>query len=100
MFKKFYIQFLILLLYSSNALTQKPEQFKNWNEEVVAKANTGIESSFLSEDEKMIILYSNLARADGPLFAETFLKEYIRLKELKSTKYNRSLFTDFRPLGN
>jgi uncharacterized protein YkwD len=44
----------------------------------------------------MVILYSNLARMDGPLFAQTFLTEYIRLKEIKSTKYTRSLFKDLK----
>ena len=98
MSKLYYIQILILLLYSTNALTQIPQKFVNWDEEIVAKANTGVETSYLSEDEKLVILYTNLARADGPLFAETFLKDYIRLKDLKSTKYNRSLFSDLQKI--
>jgi len=79
---------------------QMPDNFDDWNDTIIARAHTAIDTDYLTEDEKKVILYSNLARADGPLFAETFLKEYMRLKDLGSSRYTRSLFTDLKNVKN
>ena len=84
MLRKIAMYALILMAGSLAVVAQIPENMMNWDNAIIAKANTGLESSYLSEDEKMVILYANLARENGPLFAETFLTEYIRIKNLKS----------------
>ncbi len=93
---------LLILLLGSRTLgaQQVPDNFENWNDKIIAVANTASEIEYLSEDEKKVILYANLARADGPLFAETFLTEYLRLKEMKPTRYTRSLFSDLKKVRN
>lgn len=91
--------FLIQALSSSWSLpAQDVYRFSGWDDAVVMKAHTGIHSDFLSEDEKKVILLSNLARADGQRFAETFLKQYLTLKEKKSNKAVRSLFSDLQKI--
>ena len=37
-----------------------------------------------------------MARANGPLFASTFLDEYIRIKKLKPSSYTRSLYEELK----
>ena len=79
---------------------QNNKIYKGWDVSVIATANTAIDSEFLSEDEKKVILISNLARADGPLFAETLLKEYLILKGKKGNKYIKSLYKDLKRVHN
>jgi hypothetical protein len=69
---------------------------KVWDPSVIAGANTAIGSEFMNEDEKRVILLCNLARADGPLFAETILRPYIQVKKMESNPYITSLFRDLR----
>lgn len=69
---------------------------KVWDTSVIASANTAIRSDFLNEDEKRVVLFTNLARADGPLFAETILRPYILLKEMDNNPYISSLFRDLQ----
>jgi len=89
---------LLSLILTLNA--QNNKIYKGWDTSVVAAANTAIDSEFLTEDEKKVILISNLARADGPLFAETLLKEYLILKGKKGNKYIKSLYKDLKKVHN
>ena len=92
----FNILFLLVLSPFLTLHSQDIYKFKGWNDSIVMQAHTGMDSDFLTKDEKKIILLQNLARLDGPRFAETFLKEYIILKDLKSNKYIRSLYQDLQ----
>jgi len=86
---------LILTLNGQNNMI-----YKGWDVSVIATANTAKDSEFLTEDEKKVILISNLARADGPLFAETILKKYLILKGKKGNKYIKSLYKDLKKVHN
>jgi hypothetical protein len=68
----------------------------NWDKETINRANTAEDVDFLSEDEQKVILYVNLARIDGPLFASTFLDEYIKIKKIKANSYTRSLYKELK----
>jgi uncharacterized protein YkwD len=96
--KRLSIYVFIMMIGPSAVSSQIYENMMNWDEGIIEKANTASEADYLSRDEKMVILYSNLARADGPLFAETFLTEYIRIKNLKSNRYTRSLYSDLKKI--
>ena len=96
MLRKIAMYALILMAGSLAVVAQIPENLMNWDNAIITKANTGLGASYLSEDEKMVILYANLARENGPLFAETFLTEYIRIKNLKSNDYTRSLYSELK----
>lgn len=46
---------------------------KQWDPEVLRRANTAKDADYLSEISKQSIYFANLARFDGPLFAKTFM---------------------------
>jgi len=79
---------------------QKIEFSWRWDKETLKKARTAEDADFLSEDEKKVILYTNLARANGSLFASTFLDEYIRVKKLKPNSYIQSLYDELQHVSN
>jgi uncharacterized protein YkwD len=81
-------------------LSQDYAYLKAWDDTVVARANTAANAEFLNEEEKKVILFANLARANGPLFAETILKQYLALKNMKSSRYIRSLLSDLKKTRN
>jgi uncharacterized protein YkwD len=87
-----------LLLYFCLAPSdaQQVEFSWRWDEETIQRASTAEDADFMSEDEKRIILYTNLARANGSLFASTFLDEYIRIKKIEPNTYTRSLYRDLQ----
>jgi uncharacterized protein YkwD len=62
--------------------------------------NTAKEFENLNEEEKKVILFMNMARHDGPLFAKTFLTIYVVEKNLGNSSYIRSLYRDLNKVGN
>lgn len=84
------------LISSSIMGTSAQKIYKDWDPEIIKKANTTINSDLLSEEEKKLILLTNLARINGPLFKETILEPY--LQEEKSTRYIRSLKRDLEKI--
>lgn len=67
-----------------------------WDEEVVRTLHTAANHQSLSDEEQKVILFMNMARHDGALFARTFLEAYLEEKGMKKTGYVRSLFRDLR----
>ncbi len=61
---------------------------------MVRRLNTASDTEYLNEEEKKVILFMNMARYDGELFAETFLEAYLAEKDLGKNRYVRSLFRD------
>ena len=101
MSRKTYVLLAILAFTCISPLeAQKVEFSWRWDEETLKKARTTEDADFLSEDEKKVILYSNLARANGSLFASTFLDEYIRIKKLKPNRYIQSLYDELQHVSN
>ncbi len=70
------INFLIFFLFIAQ-LTAKSQDFTNWPQEQITEASTANEADYLSVEEKKLIMYMNLARINGPLFASTFLNNYV-----------------------
>jgi len=88
---------LVLSAFASIVLQAQTLDLKwQWDEETVKRASTAEDADFLSEDEKKVILYANLARANGRLFASTFLDEYLRIKKIKPNSYTRSLYNELK----
>ncbi len=86
---------LVILVLAFPGLQAQTLDLKwQWDEETVKRARTAEDADFMSEDEQKVILYANLARADGSLFASTFLDEYIRIKKIKPNSYTRSLYNE------
>jgi uncharacterized protein YkwD len=72
---------LLLLIFTFQANAQK------WTDAEFRKANTAANSSYLSNEEKNIVLYMNLIRLDGEKFYYTFLEDYINNYNAKVRKY-------------
>jgi len=73
------------------SLAAQSNPWAEWDAEVVRSLNGGGDSEYLNEEEKKVILFMNMARHDGPLFASTFLRSYIQERKLENSSYIRSL---------
>lgn len=82
---------------STGSMAQNPV-WDQWDPAVIDRANTAADLEYLTEEEKKVILFMNLARLDGKLFGETFLTEYIESNNTDKTSYVRSLYRDLRRL--
>lgn len=94
-----FTKILLFLAFTQVLAAQKYVDEKVWNRwdpAVIAKANTAENTEYLTKEERLVILITNLARTDGPLFSETFLTTYLEGEE--KTKYTRSLFRDLEDI--
>ena len=67
--------------------------------EVVRTLHTAVDAEYLNEEEKKVILFMNMARHDGPLFAETFLNHYVEENQIwRVTRYVKSLIRDLNKI--
>ena len=87
---------LILFLLMPLSLMAQPNPWSAWNTEVVRTLNTAADLEYLNEEEKKVILFMNMARHDGPLFAETFLNSYMQENQLEKNSYTKSLHRDLK----
>ncbi len=87
-----FIKFIFIINLSLNA----QDYLRKWDQNDLEKANTGKNTKYLTEEERQIVFYANLARIDGELFASTILDDY--MKEEKSTRYTRSLYRDLKKI--
>ncbi|MEE3448101.1 MAG: CAP domain-containing protein [Bacteroidales bacterium] len=62
----------------------------------LAKANTAKDATYLSQAEKDLILYCNLARLDG----QTFANQYLSKMKNSSNSYEQSLLKDLAGIKN
>lgn len=93
---------LIILLFEFLLFTPGTTQdinFKEWDKAKLKKANTAFNTVYLSTDEKKVVYYVNLARINGKLFADTWLRAYVDSGYAnKRNKYVKSLFKDLYKL--
>jgi len=68
--------------------------WNRWDPVTIARANTASEVDYMTSEEKMVILITNLARVDGPLFSETFLNAYLEGEE--KNRFSKSLYKDLK----
>jgi uncharacterized protein YkwD len=68
----------------------------NWTTDELEKANTALNMDYLNETEKQVIFYSNLARINGSLFADTYLQNYINENNISKNTYVISLIKDLK----
>jgi len=78
---KILLPIFFLLIFSSLVNAQK------WTDSEFRKANTAANASYLSNEEKNIVMYMNLIRIDGEKFYYTFLEDYINNYNAKVRKY-------------
>lgn len=68
---------LMTLLFASLSPNPKQQLFNQWPADAYQMANSAQNIKYLSESEQELILFCNLARIDGQLFASTFVKHYV-----------------------
>ena len=90
---------LILILALPLPLLAEVDPWDAWDAEVIRSLHTASDSEYLNEEEKKVILFMNMARYDGPLFAETFLDSYVQEKQMENSSYIRSLHRDLKKTG-
>ncbi len=86
-----YTLLLAFLLGIQVSYSQKITPFKSWQSKDLAKANSARTFKDISFQEKKVIFYINLARMNGTLFADTYLKDYREDVRIPKNKYYRSL---------
>jgi uncharacterized protein YkwD len=89
---------LIMLLSLPVALPLTQNPWEAWDANVVRELNTAGEVNYLSEEEKKVILFMNMARHDGPLFARTFLETYVKENQVVNSAYLKSLRKDLNKM--
>lgn len=91
--------FLIMII---TTLCGNAQTFSQWSSQEIEKANTA-KNTNLSEQEKLVFLYCNLARLDGEKFAKTYAKNKLSgsssyivslKKDLENTKNLPMLYPD------
>ncbi|RPI41751.1 MAG: hypothetical protein EHM46_06030 [Bacteroidetes bacterium] len=70
--------------------------WNSWDAETVRMLNTASETSYMTEEEKKVLLFMNMARHDGTLFADTFLDAYVNDKQMDNSSELRSLYRDLK----
>jgi hypothetical protein len=86
----FNLQLLFIFLY----IIQSAIAQDSWDPAILEKANTAKNTHYLKESEKEVIFYTNLARADGKLFSESYLELYLKSNELKPDSFTLSLLKE------
>lgn len=90
------ITLLLILGISTSNFAQKITPFHSWKTRDLAKANSARRSEGVSFQEKKVIFYINLARMNGGLFVDTYLKDYREDVRIPKNKYYRSLVKTLR----
>jgi len=89
------ILFILLLGISASLVSQNPV-WESWDPDVIRSLHTGAGIEYLTEEEQKVVLFMNMARFDGPLFASTFLDAYVAENKVENSTYLRSLYKDLK----
>lgn len=60
---------------------------QKWTDAEFRRANTAVNASYLTNEEKNVVMYMNLIRIDGEKFYYTFLEDYINNYNAKVKQY-------------
>ena len=93
MYRPFLLLLLIVLPFQ---LLPQSGVWDRWDSEVIGELHTAVNTEYLNEEEKKVILFMNMARHDGLLFTETFLQTYIMDNSVRKSKYVKSLTRDLK----
>lgn len=69
----------VFILFSIHVFAQKDKPtYPKWSEQDYLSANTAKDIDYLTEVEKQIIYYMNIARMNPQMFSEVYLKDYLK----------------------
>lgn len=86
--------FTLLFIFYPEVISAQGNIWDLWDPGVIEAANTATNLKYYSDEEKKVVFFMNLARIDGPLFAETILKKYVEENNTDNNSYLRSLYRD------
>jgi len=75
-------------------LKAQDDFFALWPDTILSKANSALDVDYMSLEEKEAVYYMNLVRINPPLFAETFLTDYLKKNDLKNDKEVKGLIKE------
>lgn len=75
-------------------LKAQDDFFALWPDTILSKANSALDVDYMSLEEKEAVYYMNLVRINPPLFAETFLTDYLKKNDLKKDKEVKGLIKE------
>ncbi len=91
--------FILPLLLLSPEADAQASVWDSWDAALVGNLHTGRDIPWLTGEEQKVILFMNMARHDGPLFAETFVKAYVEENQIEHSSYLRSLSKDLEKVS-
>ncbi|MBI2968530.1 MAG: hypothetical protein HYY40_12070 [Bacteroidetes bacterium] len=92
-----WLLFNFICIYTT--LVAQPPALEKWNDKKYDSANSANDAEYLTQGEKQVIFYTNLARMNGPLFAETYLQKYLDSAGMEENSWVQSLRKDLRKLS-
>ncbi len=87
--------FILLLILCHSLHSQNPV-WDSWDPDVIRSLHNASGIEYLTEEEQKVVLFMNMARHDGPLFASTFLDAYVGENQVENSSYLRSLYKDLK----
>jgi uncharacterized protein YkwD len=90
---------LLALLFLSHTVKSQSSVWDRWDSDVIQSLFTSREISYLTDEEQKVVLFMNMARFNGPLFAETFLATYVEENQVENNSYLRSLHKDLQSVS-
>jgi len=85
---------LFLVSFGGYLSGQETKLFAMWTDSTLSISNSAADVAYMSEEEKKVIFYINLCRINPPLFASTYLNDYLKEKEIKKDKVVKDLIDD------
>ena len=85
------ISILLLFSFFTPASVKNTSDYYEWSREELRMANTAGNSSYLTGQEKDLVIYMNLARMDGEKFFNTYFQDFVddyNKKVMKYSNYN------------
>ncbi|RZM27200.1 MAG: CAP domain-containing protein [Pedobacter sp.] len=79
---------LVRALPLTEPVVSRVQPADSWTQEELNRANTASNVTYLTEEEKKIVFYMNLARIDGPKFFNTYFQDYVDMHNLQMKKYS------------
>lgn len=89
---------LIVLLLNFSVACISAQDLALWKKEMLEAANTGATATYLTDEEKKVLLLVNLARIDGKAFITNVLDPFVKETNPEDNDYLKSLYTDLRDL--
>lgn len=87
---------ILITLISSLNLSAQNDLQKLWPDSTLSKANSASGVAYMNEEEQQAIYYTNLVRINPPLFADTYLKDYLKSNNVKKDQDVKELIDDLK----